>query len=81
VNDSLSVTVSVTLNVPNVGYAWVVMASLPPVESPKSQAYETMAPSGSEELEPSKVTVAATSAGFGFAVKEAIGGLPESQYR
>ena len=80
-NDSLSVTVRVTLNVLYVGYEWNVTAPLPPVESPKSQAYETIVPSRSEEPEPSKVTFAPTIAGFGFAVNEAIGGLPESQYR
>src|SRR6266566_3749872 len=37
-NESLSVTFSVTLNVPGIAYGWVVIAPLPVVESPKSHA-------------------------------------------
>src|SRR5438445_4794841 len=81
VNDSLSVTVRVALNVAKVRYEWDTVTPLPPLESPKSQAYETMFPSGSEEPEASNATGEPTIAGFGVAVKEAIGGRPEPQYR
>src|SRR5690349_3762410 len=81
VKDSLSVTVRVALNVRKVRYLWVVVTPLPPVESPKFQAYETIFPSGSEDAEASNATGEPTIAGFGVAVNEAIGGRPESQYR
>src|SRR2546429_9495786 len=81
VNDSLSVTVSVTLNVPNVGYEWEMMAPLPFVRSPKSQTYESMVPSGSEEPDASKATVAPSITGFGVAVNDADRRLPESPDR
>src|SRR2546422_1627638 len=81
VNDSLSVTVRVALNVAEVRYVWAAVTPLAPDESPKSQAYETMFPSGSEDPEASKATGEPTIAGFGVAVKDAIGGWPESQYR
>src|SRR2546426_292563 len=81
VNDSLSVSVRVALNVPKVRYVWATVTPLPPVESPKSQAYETMFPSGSEEPEASNATGEPTITGFGVAVKDATGGWPGSQYR
>src|SRR2546425_13357979 len=80
-NDSLSVTVRVALNVPKVRYEWDTVTPLPPLESPKSQAYETMFPSGSEEPEASNATGEPTIAGFGVGEKEAIGGRPECEYR
>src|SRR2546426_10920373 len=58
-----------------------MMAPLPFVRSPKSQTYESMVPSGSEEPDASKATVAPSITGFGVAVNDATGGLPESQYR
>src|SRR6266704_3387215 len=81
VNDSLSVMVRVALKVPKVRYVWTTLTPLPPVESPKFQAYETMFPSGSEDPDASNATGEPTIAGFGVAVNEAIGGWPESQYR
>src|SRR5712692_10019679 len=81
VKDSLSVTVRVALNVPKVRYVWAAVTPLPPVESPKFQAYETIFPSGSEDPEASNATGEPTIAGFGAAVNEATGGWPESQYR
>src|SRR2546428_10617526 len=74
-------TVRVTLKVPNVRYEWAMIAPLPFVRSPKSQTYESMVPSGSEEPDASKATVAPSITGFGVAVNDATGGLPESQYR
>src|ERR1700756_2581555 len=81
VNDSLSVTVRVALNVPNARYEWDAVTPLPAVESPKSHVYETMVPSGSEDPEASNATGEPTIAGFGVAVNDATGGWPESQYR
>src|SRR2546425_11502533 len=74
-------TVRVTLKVPNVRYEWEMMAPLPFVRSPKSQTYESMVPSGSREPDASKATVAPSITGFGVAVNDATGALPESQYR
>src|SRR3989442_12789850 len=81
VKDSLSVTVRVALYVPKVRYVCAAVTPLPPDESPKFQAYETMFPSGSEDPDASNATGEPTIAGFGVAVNEAIGGWAASQLR
>jgi hypothetical protein len=58
VSPSLSVTVSVTVYVPAVAYVWLGSTPLPlGLLSPKSQEYEAMKPSGSDDEEASKSTV------------------------
>ena len=53
----LSVIVRVTVYVPAELYVCETLAPVPLFVSPKSQTYDTMPPSGSEDPEASKLTV------------------------
>src|SRR5262245_56460894 len=74
---SLSVTARLAVNLPTVSYVWVTMGveltSVLP--SPKSKAYETMTPSRSNDLEPSKVTASGTFPVVALAARSATGAL------
>ena len=75
VRPSLSVTVSVAVYVPKLAYAWLRVAPDPVVPpSPKSHTYAVIEPSASDEALPSNAICWLHAAGFGVAVKLAIGG-------
>src|SRR2546425_6325126 len=63
-----------TVNMPGFAYGCVATTPLPPVESPNSQVYETIVPSGSNEADASNVTGTPGFTRNGLAVKSATGG-------
>src|SRR2546427_10060342 len=66
--------VRLTVNTPGFAYAWVATTPVPPVESPNSHVYETIVPSGSNEVDASNVTGTPGFTRNGLAVKSATGG-------
>src|SRR2546425_5230644 len=63
-----------TVNMPGFAYGCVATTPLPPVASPNSHVYETIVPSGSNEVDASNVTGTPGFTRNGLAVKSATGG-------
>src|SRR5438093_1914402 len=70
----LSTTVRIAVYTPGFAYACVSMTPLPAVESPNSQVYETIVPSGSNDADALNVTGEPGFVGDGLATKSATGG-------
>jgi hypothetical protein len=70
---ALSVTVRRAAYVAALRYVWEVVTPLPVLPSPKTQPYEMILPSGSDEPAASKLTTRGAAPEVGEAVKEALG--------